>query len=177
MYFVSRAKNIVLYLYIMDSIKNRLSSISSGFSKGFSGSNLIICLLVSVALVITIKYVWDQYISPKLNASYVSNKEFIEKGDDNDVAEIYFFYTEWCPHCKKARPEWDKFKDMVGENKVNNTNIYFYEIDCDKDTATANKFKVEGYPTIKMTHKDQIYEYDAKPDANNLQQFVNVSLN
>ena len=159
----------------MEVIKN---SISSGFSKAFSGSNVVICLVVFITLVVTIKYVWDNYISPKLNASYVSNKEFVEN-DDNDtsVAEIYYFYTEWCPHCKKARPEWNKFKDMIGENKVNNTKIYFYEIDCDKDTATANKFKVEGYPTIKMTYRDQIYEYDAKPDANNLQQFLNVSLN
>ena len=164
----------------MERIKEGLASISTGFSKSFSGSNIIICILVSVALIIAIKYCWDNYINPNLNPSYVSNKEFIEKDQvegGSGVAEIYFFYTEWCPHCKKARPEWDKFKEIVGENKINNNKIYFYEIDCDKDSATANKFKVESYPTIKMVNKDQIYEYDAKPDANNLQQFVTISLN
>lgn len=161
----------------MDKIKSSISNISDKLSRSLSGYNIIISIVVLIALIIAVKYVWDNYVGPKLNTKYVSNKEFVEKTDGNNVAEIYFFYTEWCPHCKNARPEWDKFKEMIGEKKINNNNIYFYEVDCDKDTATANKFKVEGYPTIKMIYNDQIYEYDAKPDANNLQQFVNVSLN
>ena len=50
------------------------------------------------------------------------------------------------------------------------------EIDCDKDTAIAEKFKVEGYPTIKLVRGNQVIEYDAKPDIDTLNQFLNASL-
>ena len=28
--------------------------------------------------------------------------------------------------------------------------VNFFEVDCEKDQATADKFKIDGYPTIKM---------------------------
>ena len=54
--------------------------------------------------------------------------------------------------------------------------IKFIEIDCDKETAVAEKFKVEGYPTIKLVNKNQIIEYDAKPDLDTLRLFLEKSL-
>ena len=38
------------------------------------------------------------------------------------------------------------------------------------------KYKVEGYPTIKLVVGNQVIEYDAKPDVDTLKQFLNVSL-
>ena len=62
------------------------------------------------------------------------------------------------------------------DKKVNGVRINFMEVDCDKDTATANKFKIEGYPTIKLVNNGRIVEYDAKPDSDTLQQFLKASL-
>ena len=36
------------------------------------------------------------------------------------------------------------------------------EIDADKNAEMADKYKVEGYPTIKLVYGNQIIEYDAK---------------
>lgn len=36
-----------------------------------------------IALIFAIVYVWKNYVSPKLNPSYVSNREFIKDGDDS----------------------------------------------------------------------------------------------
>jgi hypothetical protein len=36
----------------------------------------------------------------------------------------------------------------------------------------ADKYKVQGYPTIKMVYNEKIYDYNAKPDINNLLEFV-----
>jgi hypothetical protein len=73
-------------------------------------------------------------------------------------------------------PVWKKFKESIGEKKVKDTRINFIEIDCDKDTATADKFKVDGYPTIKLVHGNRVIEYDAKPSLDTLSQFLNTSL-
>ena len=136
-------------------------------------------LIVTILLIIAALYVWRNYVTPRLNRSYVPNKEYTNKhemDEDANEADLYFFFTEWCPHCKSARPQWNQFKDLIGEKKINGVKINFIEIDCDKDTATANRFKVDGYPTIKLVYKEKIIEYDAKPNAETLQQFLNVSL-
>jgi hypothetical protein len=39
------------------------------------------------------------------------------------------------------------------------------------------KYKVEGYPTIKLLANDKVYDFDAKPSKQNLTQFVTTVLN
>jgi thiol-disulfide isomerase/thioredoxin len=135
--------------------------------------------LIVVFIILAI-YIYREYVIPRLNTSYVANKEFVSKSDqdgsDRDVAELYLFYTTWCPHCKTTKPIWEKLKNKVGNTGVNGVKINFIEVDCDKDKDTANKFKVEGYPTIKMVVNNQVIEYDAKPNLDTLQQFLETTL-
>lgn len=119
------------------------------------------------------KYGKKQFDKMKGNVPHALNKEIINS-DENAV--IYYFYTEWCPYCKKAKPEWDKFKDVYGEQTVNGYKLEFKEVDADKDEDIANKFKVEGYPTIKLIKDGTIVEYDAKPKFETLEKFVKSSL-
>ena len=48
------------------------------------------------------------------------------------------------------------------ENDESNTTI----------KETIKRFKIEGYPTVKMMIKDKQYEFDAKISLNSLKQFV-----
>ena len=136
---------------------------------------LVIIFLVAIFIIAAV-YAYKTYAVPRINPEYVSNKEFIEGEGLNQTADIYFFYTEWCPHCKKAKPEWQQFKNQIGTNKVNGVKLNFREVDCDEDQETANKFKVEGYPTIKLVYGNKVVDYDAKPHSDTLLQFVNTSL-
>ena len=154
-----------------------LQSIKSNAWGLVADRRFFLVLGITVIFIIAALYVWKTYISGRLNQSYVPNKEFVNKGGgDSPEADLYFFYTVWCPHCKKARPQWDKFKEIIGETKIKGVHINFLEVDCDKDTATADRFKVDGYPTIKLIHNDRVIEYDAKPEVETLRQFLNVSL-
>lgn len=135
------------------------------FSSIFIISIIFICISI---------YFYNHYIKPIINASYVSNKEYIEKEQSNEVT-IYLFYTEWCPYCKKAKPEWDTFKEKV-ENTNYSQTIIFREIDCDQEVNLAEKYNIEGYPTIKLIWRDNVYEYDAKPDHNRLIEFLEGSI-
>ena len=62
-----------------------------------------------------------------------------------------------------------------GDN-VNGVPIVFVEVDCEKEKELANKYKIEGYPTIKLIYNGQIIEYDAKPDVSTLKEFLNTSI-
>ena len=138
---------------------------------------ILIVIGCSAIFICAAIFVFLTYVKPKLNKQYVANKEFTKTDSIvNNQADLYFFYTSWCPHCKSAKPTWEKLKQEVGNSQINGTTVKFIEIDCDEDAATADKFKVEGYPTIKLVYKNQIIEYDAKPDVDTLKTFLEKSL-
>jgi thiol-disulfide isomerase/thioredoxin len=144
----------------------------------FYNKNFLIILGLVVVFIILAIYIYREYVIPRMNPDYVANKEFINQSQQDgskEVADLYLFYTTWCPHCKTTKPIWEKLKQQVGDG-VNGVKINFIEVDCDKDTDTATKFKVEGYPTIKMVRDNQVIEYDAKPNLDTLTQFLNTSL-
>jgi len=121
-------------------------------------------------------YTYRRYVTPKINPSYVANNEYSQHAKTTDVVDLYYFYTTWCPHCKKSMPIWQSLKNEVGDAKIKGYRINFLEVDCDKDKATADKFNIQGYPTIKMVKGNQIFEYDAKPCKDTLLEFLNTSL-
>jgi thioredoxin 1 len=156
----------------MEGIKKQLTAV-------LNYENFWSILIASTVIIIACVYVYIQYVDPKIKSSYVPNKEFASEGNQEsstETADLYFFYTLWCPHCKKSKPIWEELKAQVGNNTINGVRINFIEVDCDKDSATAEKFKVEGYPTIKMVRGNQIIEYDAKPNLETLNQFLQTSL-
>ena len=144
----------------MDDIKKQLSSV-------VQHEHFLPILLAITVFIIAGIYAYVQYVAPKLTDTYVPNKEFSTEGSatDTETADLYFFYTLWCPHCKKSKPIWEELKSQVGNNMVNGVKVNFIEVDCDKDSATA-----------EMVRGNQIIEYDAKPSLDTLNQFLQTSL-
>ena len=138
----------------------------------FSNKYLTIVLILLIFLGISI-YVYYTYVLPKLDKKYVDNKEYVEEVEEKKVADLYYFYTTWCTYCKKARPEWDAIKDKYKGKKINGWSINFIEIDCEEQDEVAGKFGVDAYPTIKLIRGNQIVEYDAKPNRDTINEFLN----
>jgi len=134
----------------------------------------IVIFLVVIFLVISLLY-YKRIVAPKLEKKFVENREFVPEEPETKIATLYYFYTTWCPLSKKANPEWQALQDETN-SVVKGVNIVFKEVDCDQDTATADKFKIVGYPTIKLVYNDTTYEYDAKPNKDTLLQFLNSVL-
>jgi thiol-disulfide isomerase/thioredoxin len=99
-------------------------------------------------------------------------------GDNS--AEIMFFYADWCPHCKAAKPIWNDLKSEYENKTINGYKIIFTEVDCSEETSEVeklmNQYNVEGYPTIKLIKDGQVIEYDAKPSRETLNKFLNTVL-
>jgi thiol-disulfide isomerase/thioredoxin len=155
-----------------------LNDIKNKLGKNAGNTQFLVILLIAVLFLIASLFIYKRYVSSGINKNYVTNNEFSKTSDKSSTAaDIYFFYTEWCPHCKTAKPIWADFKNQMSGKKVNGISLNFIEIDCDKDTATSDKFNVKGFPTIKLVKGKQVIEYDAKPSTANLIEFVNASLN
>ena len=84
--------------------------------------------------------------------------------DDTDTEyELLFFYVDWCPHSKTAKPHWDEFKvdnKWVPSNEngnVDRNRIIFKEINCTDETEQTiklmNKYNIDGFPTIILLKK------------------------
>ena len=73
-------------------------------------------------IVLSVRMYYKYYVEPKEN-NYKSNSEYIESRKEE--VELYFFYTTWCRHSKKAKDVLEKFQK---ENKSfkGRKIIYFY---------------------------------------------------
>lgn len=136
---------------------------------------------IAVIVFIIVCYICYEYFTKKSTQTsdeYVANRRYKE-GELNS-AELILFYVDWCPHCKTAKPEWDKVKEQYQGKSINGYTILMTEHNCTEESAgneeLLNRYKIEGYPTIKLLKDNQIIEFDAKPTKDNLEQFLNTAL-
>ena len=134
---------------------------------------LIMSSVVIIGFILSIIIYNYYYVSPQIKSSSNNSQE-------NKSAELLFFFANWCPHCKTAKPIWDELKSEYQDKKINDYHIIFTEINCSEETAEVDKmmnlYSVEGYPTIKLLKDGQVIEYDAKPTKATLTQFLNTVL-
>ena len=117
-----------------------------------------------------------------MNPSYKANNEISKtiNPSEQKEAELLFFYVDWCPHCKTAKPAWNDLKAEYENKTINGYKVIFTDIDCTNETAEVtqlmDQYKIEGYPTIKLLKDGQVIEYDAKPSKDTLEQFLKTVL-
>ena len=151
--------------------ENLLSTIKSRIN--LNAILIIVFFLVILGLSI---YYYYTYIAPKLSTKYNANSQPNYNDTSSGKAELILFYVDWCPHCKTAKPEWDKVKQEYSGQTINGTPIQFSEVNCTDETAyiqqMISKYKIEGYPTIKLLKDGQVIEFDSKPTQASLKQFL-----
>jgi len=123
--------------------------------------------------------IYNQFLNK--DAGFNANREHAATDpNSNKTAEMMLFYVDWCPHCKTAKPEWENLKSEYEGKQINGYNIKFTEHNCTAESAEndelMNKYKIEGYPTIKLLKGDQVIEYDAKPTKSTMEQFLHTVL-
>lgn len=158
------------------------SRIKSALSNFNSTTFIIIGVVILFAIIAVLYYYY--YIIPKMNPKYQPNSELVQQsGNENrngNTAELLFFYADWCPHCKTAKPIWNDLKSEYENKTINGYKVVFTEVNCSEETAEVekmmNQYNIEGYPTIKLLKDGQIIEYDAKPSKDTLTQFLNTVL-
>jgi len=106
---------------------------------------------------------------------WIKNNLVPKKTNQSKTIDLYYFYTTWCPYCKKSLQEWNKFKTEWNQKVYEGYTIYFHEVDCDIQEAMADKYQVTQYPTIKMVKDDTVIHFDAKPTVHSLTLFLTSS--
>ena len=143
---------------------------------------IVITICAITALIIAALYVFRPNIFEPFGNLYKPNSansgntdnDSNETTSEGNPVEIMLFSVGWCPHCKVARPEWNKVAEST--KSIKGRKIIFTDIDCTDETPEVagliKKYKIEGYPTIKLLKDGQVFDFDAKPTANHLTQFL-----
>jgi len=164
----------------MNSILDNLSNYYMLLKSTIKNNILLIILLIIIFSTISY-YLYITTLQTYFDKN--SNKEYTPKKTQNNKNEatIYYFYTTWCPHCTEATGEIQQLENEVKiiNKSQKNIIIFLRRIDCDKsdNEKLLKKHKVNGFPTIILEHKNKIYNYEAKPNAKHLTEFVKDSLN
>jgi len=144
----------------MNSFKNISlrpnSSYLSYVNNLFSYKGLL-AIIILILLIIGIYFLYH-YFSKKMKSNYSENSENIpvegNTSNSSKQAELMLFTATWCPICRNSKPDWDEVKTEYNGKTINGYTLIFTEVDCTTETPDTekmmNKFKIEGFPTIKL---------------------------
>ena len=164
-------------VHFSQSSPSFISKIQTAGSK-MNTTTIFIIIAAIIFIAIGIYFYFSLSSKPK----YKPNSEGVneDSSTSSKQAELLFFYADWCPHCKTAKPIWEDLKSEYQNKTINGYHIIFTEINGANESAETeqmmNKYNVEGFPTIKLLKDGQVIEYDAKPSKNTLVQFLNTTL-
>ena len=131
----------------------------------------IILLILFIAACFYYAYTfYNNYMEEQNKKKFIENGEFL-KNKNIVKSELYYFYTDWCPHCKTSMKIW---KEIKIDNDFKQFKINFFDINCeDKSNKIIVKdFKIKEYPTIVLLLNDKKYIYDANLNKETLKKFI-----
>ena len=122
--------------------------------------------MLSLAIVVLLAYrFWEPFT--------VGPKRDVPVG----TATLYFFYTNWCGHSKKAMPEWETLEARLKESPVfGTTRVKAVRVDAEEDRALTTLYEVEGYPTIKLETSSLLTDYSGKRTSGDILEFLRDTL-
>ena len=141
-------------------------------------------ILIGLGLLLVAGLIYFVFYYKNNVEAFHANRENVPisetENQPNKSCTMMLFYVDWCPHCKTAKPEWNKMKDKYEGKTINGYKVNFTEYNCTKESAEIDnlldQYKIEGYPTIKLVKDGQVIEYDAKPTESTMTQFLNTVL-
>jgi len=146
--------------------------------------NYIVYIIIFIIFVVVAVLAYKQYAAPAVNKSPFT--DVANAATTGKPLDIFFFYADWCPHCKKAKPEWEDFMKNNNGKTFNGSTLKCHSVNCTDDSSTEvvttgmttaemiKQYNIEGYPTIKLVRGDVVYDYDSKITRSSLETFVNT---
>lgn len=104
--------------------------------------------------------------------SFEEDEKEEEDNSKNNIV-IMNFNTDWCGYSKKFQPIWDEFT-----SKMKGKNISVKDVKCDnnQNEKICEKYKIEGFPTVKLVKNNKQYEFRGRRTVDDLNDFVQTHL-
>lgn len=91
-----------------------------------------------------------------------------------DGPEFVMIYAEWCGHCKKVKPDFEKFAANSPLN-IGNQKVYVRMVDGESEEGKA--LGAEGFPTFRLYKPDgRMVEYTGGRNVDEYKEFLTREL-
>lgn len=128
-----------------------------------------------VKIVLAIFVVFGIMLALFLAYNQIQKEKFTQ---GTSKVRICLFYAEWCPHCTKYL-ESGVFESVANDTMSKRNDVVFETIDYEQNKNLANKYDINGFPTIVSidANGNKIKEFqEDRYNATKLQQFALESL-
>ena len=97
----------------------------------------------------------------------------VSEGFQGAGPSVVICKADWCGHCKKAAPEFQKLVDASPIALPNGTHATVKMLDADKDKEDIKKYNVRGYPSILIINGSDTTEYPGERTYDGVVDFLN----
>lgn len=94
------------------------------------------------------------------------------EGFEGSSKKVVVFKADWCGHCQKAAPEFEKMAASPMTLK-NGSKVPVQILDADKDKEEVKKYTVKGFPTILIVDGANQTEYPGERTQAGVLEFLN----
>ena len=89
-------------------------------------------------------------------------------GEAKKPLVIKLFWVDWCGHCKRFKPIWNKLK------KENTLDVNYEDVNCEEEKEVAQEEGIQGFPTIRLYDADGnlLEELEGSRDEDNIKNLI-----
>jgi thiol-disulfide isomerase/thioredoxin len=102
---------------------------------------------------------------------YTHNRKF--EGFEGTSKSVVICKADWCGHCKKAAPEFQKLLTASPITLKDGSKAVVKILDADKDKSEISQYKVKGYPSVLIVDGGVTTEYPGERTASGITEFLN----
>ena len=146
----------------------------------FMKKNPVVCVfLILVTICFVYMFVKTFIVKEHFNIPGLDNQRGGEEQfKGGQVPTFYFFNVDWCGHCKRAKPEWSKFQELLDDKnqaEFNGKKVQLRSVNCEgseEEQALAKEYGVEGFPTFILQKGDEKINYDGPRTFDAMKQWL-----
>ena len=140
----------------MKNMKNK--ALSSSLSTYWSNPLcIVVCLLIVLLIALAIFKSTVPFFGVGINVhlgdlkggfnleAYENESMPNESIPNESNPEFIFYYAEWCGHCKKCKPEFQKLMD----NNTTNISVVMIDSEAIENKDLVQSQNIKGFPTIR----------------------------
>lgn len=141
-------------------------------------SDILIIAGITLGIVVIAIMGWYIWKGVPPGSRVIQEKAVNSDGLEENQAKFMFFYTTWCPHCKKAHQPWASFKEFLKTKRYGygGKQILFEDVNAESDKGKAALYKINAYPTFKVETTENMYEMVGPPSVSTFRAFLTDAL-